>query len=62
MIVNDVIHLLSSPLIIRRKNDGAILYDTQNGRADISPDIALLEIQSIRCVSLPNYPVIIFDV
>jgi len=24
MIVNDVIHLLSSPLIIRRKDDGSI--------------------------------------
>ena len=61
MIINDVIHLLSSPFIVRRK-DGTILYDTMNGRGDISPDIALLEIQSIRSVSFPNYPVIIFDV
>lgn len=61
MIINDVIHLVSSPLIIRRK-DGTILYDSQNGREDISPDIALLEIHSIRSVSFPLYPVIIFDV
>ena len=61
MIINEVVHLLSSPFIIRRK-DGTILYDTLSGRKDISPDVALLEVQSIRSVSFPNYPVIIFDV
>ena len=61
MIINDVIHLVSSPLIIRRK-DGTVLYDTQNGCGDIPPDIAMMEIKSIRSVSFPNFPVIIFDV
>lgn len=61
MIINEVIHLVSSPFIIRRK-DGTVLYDTRDGREDIAPDVALLEVQSIRSVSFPNYPVIIFDV
>lgn len=61
MIINEIVHLMSSPFIIRRK-DGTILYDTLNGRGDFPPDIAMLEIKSIRSVSFPNYPVIIFDV
>lgn len=61
MIINDVIHLVSSPFIIRRK-DGTILYDTTNIPGDMPPDIALLEVKTIRSVSFPLYPVIIFDV
>lgn len=61
MIINDVIHLMTSPVIVRR-SDGAILYDTTQLRGDLPPDVAMLEIKSIRSVSFPNYPVIIFDV
>lgn len=61
MIINDVIHLMTSPFIVHQKG-GTDLYDTLNGCGDIPPDIAMLEIKSIRSVSFPNYPVIIFDV
>lgn len=61
MIINDVAHLMTSPFIVRR-SDGAILYDTTQLHCDLPPDVAILEIKSIRSVSFPNYPVIIFDV
>lgn len=61
MIINDVIHLVSSPLIVHQKG-GTDLYDTLNGCGDIPPDIAMLETKSIRSISFPNYSVIVIDV
>lgn len=61
MIINDVIHLMTSPVVVRR-SDGTILYDTTQLCDDFPPDVAILEIKSIRSVSFPLYPVIVFDV
>lgn len=61
MIVNDVASIMTSPFIVRR-SDGVILYDTTNIHGDMPPDIALLEVKTIRSVSFPLYPVIILDV
>lgn len=61
MTANEITDFMTSPFIIR-DSDGAILFDTRNGRGDFPFDVAMLEVKSVRAVSDSLYPLIVIDV